>query len=238
MKTVFISGASRGLGSSIAKTFASNNYNIIINYNKSQKKANDLKEELENNYNIKCFLYKCDVSNEEEVKNMFANIKNNIGNIDVVINNAGIAIDNNIKDKTSNEFMKVLNVNLIGTFLICKYALDVLKKGSIINISSNNIYNGSYIESIDYDASKAGVVSLTHNLAKYLSPNIRVNAITPGWIKTDMTKNLDKDFKEKEKEKILLNRFATPEEIADAVYFLANNTYVNDCILKIDGGIK
>lgn len=238
MKTVFISGASRGLGSSIAKTFASNNYNIIINYNKSQKKANDLKEELENNYNIKCFLYKCDVSNEEEVKNMFANIKNNIGNIDVVINNAGIAIDNNIKDKTSDEFMKVLNVNLIGTFLICKYALDVLKKGSIINISSNNIYNGSYIESIDYDASKAGIISLTHNLAKYLSPNIRVNAITSGWIKTDMTKNLDKDFKKKEEENILLNRFATPEEIADAVYFLANNTYVNDCILKIDGGIK
>lgn len=238
MKTVFISGASRGLGSSIAKTFASNYYNIIINYNKSQKEANDLKEELENNYSIKCFLYKCDVSNEEEVKNMFANIKNDIGNIDVVINNAGIAIDNNIKDKTSNEFMKVLNVNLIGTFLICKYALDVLKKGSIINISSNNIYSGSYIESIDYDASKAGIISLTHNLAKYLSPHIRVNAVAPGWIKTDMTKDIDKDFKKKEEEKILLNRFATPEEIADAVYFLANNTYVNDCILKIDGGIK
>lgn len=85
---------------------------------------------------------------------------------------------------------------------------------------------------------KAGIISLTHNLAKYLSPHIRVNAIAPGWIKTDMTKDIDKDFKKKEEEKILLNRFATPEEIADAVYFLANNTYVNDCILKIDGGIK
>ena len=238
MKTIFISGSSRGLGSSIAKTFASNNYNIIINYNKSQKEANDLKEELENNYSIKCFLYKCDVSNEEEVKNMFANIKNDIGNIDVVVNNAGISIDNSIEEKSACEFMKVLNVNLLGTYLICKNALEVLKKGSIINVASNNIYNGSYIESIDYDASKAGIISLTHNLAKYLSPNIRVNAIAPGWILTDMTKNIDKDFKKKEEDKILLNRFATSEEIADAVYFLANNTYVNDCVLKIDGGIK
>lgn len=238
MKTVFISGASRGLGAIIAKTFASNNYNIIINYNKSEHKAINLKKDLESKYNIKCFLYKCDVSNEFEVKDMFLRIKGEIGNIDCVINNAGISLDNSLIDKTSDEFMKVISVNLLGTYLISKYSLEVLKKGCIINVSSNNIYEGSYIESIDYDASKAGVISLTHSLARFLAPNIRVNAVAPGWILTDMTKDLDLNFKKCEEDKILLKRFGKPEEIADAVYFLASNEYVNDCILRIDGGIR
>lgn len=238
MKTVFISGASRGLGAIIAKTFAGNNYNIIINYNKSEHKAINLKKDLESKYNIKCFLYKCDVSNEFEVKDMFLRIKGEIGNIDCVINNAGISLDNSLIDKTSDEFMKVISVNLLGTYLISKYSLEVLKKGCIINVSSNNIYVGSYIESIDYDASKAGVISLTHSLARFLAPNIRVNAVAPGWILTDMTKDLDLNFKKCEENKILLKRFGKPEEIADAVYFLASNEYVNDCILRIDGGIR
>ena len=238
MKTVFISGASRGLGAIIAKTFASNNYNIIINYNKSEHKAINLKKDLESKYNIKCFLYKCDVSNEFEVKDMFLKIKGEIGNIDCVINNAGISLDNSLIDKTYVEFMKVISVNLLGTYLISKYSLEVLKKGCIINVSSNNIYVGSYIESIDYDASKAGVISLTHSLARFLAPNIRVNAVAPGWILTDMTKDLDLNFKKCEENKILLKRFGKSEEIADAVYFLASNEYVNDCILRIDGGLR
>ena len=238
MKTVFISGASRGLGAIIAKTFASNNYNIIINYNKSEHKAINLKKDLESKYNIKCFLYKCDVSNEFEVKDIFLKIKGEIGNIDCVINNAGISLDNSLIDKTYDEFMKVISVNLLGTYLISKYSLEVLKKGCIINVSSNNIYVGSYIESIDYDASKAGVISLTHSLARFLAPNIRVNAVASGWILTDMTKDLDLNFKKCEEDKILLKRFGKPEEIADAVYFLASNEYVNDCILRIDGGIR
>lgn len=238
MKTVFISGASRGLGAVIAKTFASNNYNVIINYNNSEHEANDLKKFLESNYKIKCFLYKCDVSNEFEVKDMFLKIKGEIGNIDCVINNAGISLDNSLIDKTYDEFMKVISVNLLGTYLISKYSLEVLKKGCIINVSSNNIYEGSYIESIDYDASKAGVISLTHSLARFLAPNIRVNAVAPGWILTDMTKDLVLNFKKYEEDKILLKRFGKSEEIADAVYFLASNEYVNDCILRIDGGIR
>ena len=238
LRTVFISGASRGLGAIIAKTFASNNYNIIINYNKSEHEAINLKKDLESKYNIKCYLYKCDVSDELKVKEMFLKIKDEIGNIECVINNAGISLDNSLTDKTSDEFMKVISVNLLGTYLISKYSLKVLKKGCIINVASNNVYVGSYIESIDYDASKAGVISLTHSLARFLAPNIRVNAVAPGWILTDMTKDLDLNFKKCEEDKILLKRFAEPEEIADAVYFLASNEYVNDCILRIDGGIK
>lgn len=238
MKTVFISGASRGLGAIIAKTFASNNYNIIINYNKSEHEAINLKKDLESKYNIKCYLYKCDVSDELKVKEMFLKIKDEVGSIDCVINNAGISLDNSLTDKTYDEFMKVISVNLLGTYLVSKYSLEVLRKGCIINIASNNVFVESYIESIDYDASKAGVISLTHSLARFLAPNIRVNAVAPGWILTDMTKDLDLNFKKCEEDKILLKRFAEPEEIADAVFFLASNEYVNDCILRIDGGIK
>ena len=238
MKTVFISGASRGLGAIIAKTFASNNYNIIINYNKSEHEAINLKKDLESKYNIKCYLYKCDVSDELKVKEMFLKIKDEVGSIDCVINNAGISLDNSLTDKTYDEFMKVISVNLLGTYLVSKYSLEVLRKGCIINIASNNVFVESYIESIDYDASKAGVISLTHSLARFLAPNIRVNAVAPGWILTDMTKDLDLNFKKCEEDEILLKRFAEPEEIADAVFFLASNEYVNDCILRIDGGIR
>ena len=238
MKTVIVTGGAKGIGRAISYEFAKSGYNVIINYNKSEWEANRLKEALESKYNIKCFLYKCDVSNEFEVKDMFLRIKGEIGNIDCVINNAGISLDNSLIDKTYDEFMKVISVNLLGTYLISKYSLEVLKKGCIINIASNNVYEGSYIESIDYDASKAGVISLTHSLARFLAPNIRVNAVVPGWILTDMTKDLDLNFKKCEEEKILLKRFGKPEEIADAVYFLASNEYVNDCILRIDGGIR
>ena len=161
---------------------------------------------------------------------------------DVVINY------NNSKEeafelKTKNEFMKTLEVNLVGTYLLSKkIGLKMLeeKKGNIINISSTNGIDTTYPESIDYDASKAGVISLNHNLANYFAPYIRVNTICPGWINTDMNKDLEEEFKERELKKILLNRFAEKEEIANLVYFLGTDkaSYINDSIIRIDGGVK
>ena len=238
MKTVLVTGSSRGLGAKIIEKFASNGYNVIINYKTSKECAENLKKYLENTYKVNVYVYGCDVSKEKEVIKLFNKIKEKIGNIDVIINNAGICKDNEIENKTGKEFMEVIENNLLSTFLVCKYGSDIINKGSIINVASDNIYNGSYIESVDYDASKAGIVSLTHNFAKYLAPNIRVNAIAPGWIETDMTQNIDSCFKKSEEGKILLGRFASKEEIADAVYFLASNTYVNNIVLRIDGGIK
>ena len=238
MKTVLVTGSSRGLGAKIIEKFASNGYNVIINYKTSKECAENLKKYLENTYKVNVYVYGCDVSKEKEVIKFFNKIKEKIDNIDVIINNAGICKDNEIENKTGKEFMEVIENNLLSTFLVCKYGSDIINKGSIINVASDNIYNGSYIESVDYDASKAGIVSLTHNFAKYLAPNIRVNAIAPGWIETDMTQNIDSCFKKSEEGKILLGRFASKEEIADAVYFLASNTYVNNIVLRIDGGIK
>lgn len=233
MKKVLVTGGARGLGKSICHMFDKHGYMVIINYNHSEADAIKLRDELNN-----ALIYKADVSNEEEVKDMFDAIKKDVGNIDCIINNAGICKDNSLDIKTSEEFMDVIKVNLVGTYLVSKYSLDVMKKGCIVNVASNNGFNGSYIESIDYDASKAGIINMTHNFAKYLSPDIRVNVICPGWIESDMTSNIDNYFKKSEIDKIMLGRFAKKEEIADAIYFMVSNEYVNDCVLKIDGGIK
>lgn len=235
---VLITGASRGIGRAIAEKFASEGFNIIINYNKSKlEDVEKLKEYLENKYNIKVLCLKCDVSQEEEVKKLFSDIKKWCEKLDCIVNNAGIANDMSLDEKTSSDFLDVLKVNLLGTFLICKYGYKLIDEGSIINISSNNAYGG-YIESVDYDASKAGVIALTHDFAKYLSPKIRVNCLCPGWIDTDMNKNMFEEFREKEKNKILLKKFGEAKDIAEAVYFLATNQYINNAIIKVDGGYE
>lgn len=236
-KVALITGSSRGLGKSIVTKFAQNNYNVVINYLQSETKALKLKEDLEKDYNINALTIKCDVSNEEEIKNMIEKTYETFGRIDVIVNNAGIAIDTTFEDKTKENFLKTLEVNLIGPFLICKYARKYMNNGSIINIASTNGMDTNYVESMDYDASKAGLISLTKNLAIELNP-IRVNAVAPGWINTDMNKDLDKNFKEKEENKIILKRFASPEEIANVVYFLSSDeaSYINGSTIRVDGG--
>ncbi|MBQ6494667.1 MAG: 3-oxoacyl-ACP reductase FabG [Bacilli bacterium] len=240
-KVVLITGASRGIGKSTATEFAKNNYNIVINYNNNKEAAEDLKNKLKSKYNIECLAIKADVSNEQEVDNMIEDVINTFGRIDVLVNNAGIAQDTLLEDKTKEMFQKTLNINLIGTFLVSKKVSKYMlkeKKGCIINISSTNGIDTYYPYSIDYDASKAGVISLTKNLAVELAPYIRVNSVAPGWVNTEMNKDLDKEFINKETKKILLNRFANPEEIAKVIYFLASDSasYINGEIIKVDGG--
>ena len=240
-KVVLITGASRGIGRSTAIKFAQNNYNVVINYNNSIDRAKELEEYLINTYNIETMVIRADISNELEVKDMVDNIINKFGKIDVLVNNAGIAIDSDFLDKNKDSFNKVLNTNLVGTFIVSKevskYMIDN-KEGSIINISSTNGIDSMYVESLEYDASKAGVISLTHNLANYLKPYVRVNCVCPGWVNTEMNDNLDKSYIEEENKKIMLNRFGSPEEIANVIYFLASDeaSYINNSIIKADGG--
>ncbi len=240
-KVVLITGASRGIGRSTAIKFAQNNYNVVINYNNSIDRAKELEEYLINTYNIETMVIRADISNELEVKDMVDNIINKFGKIDVLVNNAGIAIDSDFLDKNKDSFNKVLNTNLVGTFMVSKevskYMIDN-KEGSIINISSTNGIDSMYVESLEYDASKAGVISLTHNLANYLKPFVRVNCVCPGWVNTEMNDNLDKSYIEEENKKIMLNRFGSPEEIANVIYFLASDeaSYINNSIIKADGG--
>lgn len=239
-KVVLVTGSSKGIGRAIIKEFSKNGYDVVINYNTSYLEAKTLEEEIKI-YNVKVLLIKCDVGVESEVKEMFDKVIKEMGRIDVVINNAGIAIDTMFIDKSIDNFKKILDTNLIGTFLVSKYFGSYMydkKEGVILNISSTNGIDTCYPESIDYDASKAGVISLTHNLAKEFSPYIRVNALALGWVDTDMNKDMDISFKEKELNKICLHRFANPFEIAKVAYFVCNDgTYINSSIIRVDGGI-
>lgn len=232
---VLVTGSSKGIGRATILKYAREGYDVVINYNNSKEEALLLEEEVKK-LGVKALSIKADVSNEEEVINMTNIIKNEFGSIDVLVNNAGIAIDTTFEDKTVDNFRRILEVNLIGTFLVSKYASKIMNKGVIINVSSTNGLDTVYPESLDYDASKAGVISLTHNLAKQFAPNIRVNAICPGWVKTEMNKELDNEFISKELDKIKLNRFAAASEIADAIYNISICTYINDAIIRVDGG--
>ncbi len=242
-KVVLVTGSSRGLGKETIIQFAKHGYNVVINYNHSEKEAKRLKEEIEQKYQIKALTIKCDVSKEKEVKKMVDKVINDFKKIDVLVNNAGIAIDTLLMDKNAKDFKRVLEVNLIGSFLVSKYVGNYMlqeKKGTIINVSSTNGIDTYYPESIDYDISKAGVISLTHNLALQFAPYIRVNCVTSGWINTDMSKGLSSDFVNNENKKVLLNRFANPDEVAKVIYFLASDdaSYINSAIIRVDGGYK
>ena len=241
-KTVLITGSSSGIGKEIARVLAKD-YDVILHYNNGYESAKLLKEELDKKYNRDYLMVKCDLSKEEEIDSMLNTIYKRYNSIDILINNAGIAIDTLFEDKTKDNFMKTLDINLIAPFLLCKKIGPKMKEnkyGVIINMSSTNGIDTSYIESLDYDASKAGLISLSKNLANYFAPYVRVNTICPGWVNTEMNKELDKDFIKNEEDKILLGRFANPEEIANLIEFLISDkaSYINNSIIRIDGGIK
>ena len=238
-KVVIVTGSSRGIGAATIKEFAASGYNVVINYLNSEKEALDLKKEAEEKYHVIALAIKADVSKEEDVKRLVKKTLEEFGSIDILINNAGIAIDSMVEDKRVEDFKKVLNVNLVSTFLMCKYvghAMYENKNGSIVNISSNTALDAYYPYGMDYDASKAGVISLTHNFAVLYAPYVRVNALAPGWVETDMNKELDEEVIKQECEHILLKRFAKPEEIAKEVIHVAESSYINNSVIRVDGG--
>lgn len=239
---VLVTGGSGGIGSSIVLEFAKRGYDVVINYLNEDNQANTLKESVEKKFAVKAFIIKADVSKEKDVQEMVQSITQKFGRIDVLVNNAGIAIDKEFEERTTRDWQLTLNTNLIGPFLVSKYVGKVMEKqnwgGKIINISSTNGINSYFPSSIDYDASKAALINMTHNLAIQFAPKINVNAVAPGWVNTDMNKDLPKELVMEETAKIYKKRFAEPEEIAKVVAFLASEdaVYVNDAIIKVDGG--
>lgn len=226
MKTVLITGSSSKITQATAQKFLDNNWNVITTYYKNNNGIRNVKS------------YYLDLCDEECIKKLISDIKRDYERIDVLVNNAAICYDEDINSKSTAVFRKVIDTNLTGTFLMCKYIKDILPSGSIINISSTNAKDTYYPLSCDYDASKAGVNSLTKNYAKYYAPDIRVNALMLGWVNTSMNDNMLESFKKEEESKILLKRFAKPEEIANVIYFLASDeaSYINNAIIRVDGG--
>ena len=242
-KVALITGASSGIGYSTALLFAKKGYDVVIHYFHGEDRAIRLAEEIHECCEVKTLVLQADISIENEVKHMVQEVIKEFGKIDVLVNNAGIAIDTDFSCKGLEGFRNILDVNLIGTFLVSKYVSYYMKEigsGSIVNVGSTNGINSYYPYSLEYDASKAGVHILTKNLAVELAPNIRVNAVAPGWVETPMNADLSREFCEEECSKIVLNRFANATEIANVIYFLASDdaSYVNGEVVVVDGGRK
>lgn len=236
MKTVLITGASRGIGRECAILFAKNNYNVVINYNKSEDKAKELLETL-NDYSVRIF--KADVSNRFEANNLVNFTIGEFGKIDVLINNAGISDNKLFTDITDEDWHNMINVNLNSVFYVTQKSLQYMipnMSGKIINISSIWGMVGASCE-VHYSTSKAGIIGMTKSLAKELGPsNISVNAICPGVIDTDMIKDIDKNIIEGLKEETPLMKIGTPFDIARCALFLAEDNFITGQVISPNGG--
>ena len=240
MKTVLITGASRGIGKAIALRFAAEGYHIFLNANKSINSLENVKELIETNYHTNCTLVPGDVGNPDDVRKIFSTIAATHKGLDVLINNAGIAYMGLLTDMTDEEWDQIIQTNLSSVFYCCRAALPHMisqKKGRIINISSMWGTSGASCEAA-YSATKAGVHGLTKALAKELAPsNIQVNAIACGVIDTAMNQQLSEEDKIVLKNEIPASRFGTPEEVAEVVLQLATSPgYLTGQIIGVDGG--
>ena len=241
-KIALVTGASRGIGKEIALGLARNNMNLAITYSSNQALANEVLEELKD-YDVEAIAVKADVSIEEDVKNLVKEVEEKLGKIDVLVNNAGITKDNLLIKMSDEDFDQVLNVNLKGVFLTTKaVARSMMKKryGKIINISSIVAIGGNAGQG-NYAASKAGVIGFTKSIAKELgSRGIRVNAIAPGFIETQMTYVLKDEVKDLMLNSISLKKFGKPSDISNLVNFLASeeSDYITGEVIKIDGGMS
>ena len=240
-KLAIITGGTRGIGKQIALTFAKEGYNIAINYRTENEDLKNTKKEIEEN-NVKCFTFQGDVINFKDCEQFIKQIVEEFGNIDVLVNNAGITRDTLLMRMKEEDFKQVIDTNLIGTFNVTKNVISYMMKarsGRIINISSVVGISGNAGQT-NYAASKAGIIGFTKSLAKEVaSRNITVNAVAPGFIETQMTDVLKEDIKEEIAKKIPLKRMGTPQDVANVVKFLASSdsSYITGQVINIDGGM-
>ncbi len=241
-KIALVTGGAKGIGAAIVRELAANNYDVVINYLTSEKEAEILASSLTSKYGINALVYQCDVADENEVDLMISFIEEHLGSVDILINNAAIDLSNMWHEKDAEDFRRTLDVNVVGAYNVARrVGKQMIDKrwGRIINISSTNGINTYYPMCVEYDASKAALISLTHNLAVEFSPYVTVNAIAPGFIGTESELNgYDEDFLRDEQEKILVGRYGKPEEVAKLVGFLVSEDagYINNSVIRIDGG--
>ncbi len=239
-KTALVTGASKGIGKAIAIALAKEGCNIVFNYVGNEELAKNSCKEIEK-LNVEVISAKADVSKVEEVNNLIKTIKDNFHTLDIVVNNAGISKDRSLKNMTQEEWQKVIDVNLTGIFNISKAVLEILNEnGRIINISSIIGLCGNFGQT-NYAASKAGVIGFTKSLAKELAKKkITVNAIAPGFIKTEMTDKIPFIKRKIIERMIPLRDLGMPEDVANAVVFLASprSGYITGEVLHVTGGLN
>ncbi|KEP27882.1 MULTISPECIES: 3-oxoacyl-[acyl-carrier-protein] reductase [Bacillus] len=240
-KTAVVTGASRGIGRSIAIDLAKNGANVVVNYSGNEAKANEVVDEIKA-LGKQAFAVKADVSNAEEVQALMKQAIDTFGSIDILVNNAGITKDNLLMRMKENEWDDVININLKGVFNCTKAVTRQMMKqrsGRIINLASVVGVCGNPGQA-NYVAAKAGVIGLTKTTAKELaSRHITVNAVAPGFISTDMTDKLDDNVQAEMLKQIPLARFGAPEDISNIVVFLASEGagYITGQTIQVDGGM-
>lgn len=242
MKTVLITGAAKGIGRAAAIAFAKAGYNVAVHYNTSRQAADQLAQIIWESYSVGTLAVQADVTDPAQVQAMTEAVKLHFGSIDVLVNNGGIAQQKLFTDITTEDWNRMLAVNLSGAFYCCKAVLpDMIsrKAGSVINISSMWGQVGASCE-VHYSAAKAGVIGLTKALAKEVAPSqIRVNCIAPGVVNTDMMQGFSDDDLQTLKEETPLGRIGTPKEIADTAVFLASGkaAFITGQVIGVNGGM-
>ena len=238
MKNIVITGSSRGIGKCLVENFAKDGHNVILNYNKSKKQAEQIKNELAEQ-GIKIEIFKADVSKREDVKKLIKFALKNMESIDVLINNAGIAKLQIFQDVTEDDWNEIMDTNLKSVYYTIQETIPNMiqrKEGCIINISSMWGIVGASCEAV-YSASKAGMDAITKSLAKELGPsNIRVNSIAPGVINTDMNSSIYEKIKEEIKKETPLEKIGEPADIYKCAKWLIEDKFTTGQIISVNGG--
>jgi 3-oxoacyl-[acyl-carrier protein] reductase len=232
-KIALITGCAKGIGREIALDLARTGYNIIATYNTSLREINELKSKIES-IGVSFELYKLDLSDENNINDICNKLKEKYTNIDVLVNNAAISLDNDFLDKTKDEFMKVLEVNLVGPFLLVQKLNGLLMDSKIINISSTDGINTYTRLNMDYSASKAGLINLTKSLALELK-NSKVYALCPNWVNTESIREMNPEYLHEEMNRIGQNKLIDPKEVSHRVLDIIDSDMENGSIIIMEG---
>ncbi len=242
-KVALITGSSRGMGEAEAYEFASRGYDIVIHYVNSRERAEKIKNSIIEKYNVKAIAVKADLSVESEVRLLARTVLEEFGKADVLINNAGMALYSDFDSKTVEGFDKSMRINFYAPFILTQIiGREMMKNkyGKIINIATVDVMTTYNAESAEYDASKAALINLTKTASLEFQPYVNVNCVCPGWVATDMNKNLPRELIDYQASKTCKGRMAEPSEIAKLVAFLASDDaeFIDGEVIKIDGGYK
>ena len=242
-RIAMVTGSSRGMGKAEAYEFASRGYDVIVHYVNSQEAAEKIRKDITEKYGVRAVALKADLAKENEVRELAAKALQEFGKVDVLVNNAGMALYDDFGKKTLQGFEQSMQVNLYAPFLLTQILGAEMAKnqyGKIVNIATIDVMTTYNAESAEYDASKAALISLTKTASLQFQPYVNVNCVCPGWVATDMNKNLPQELLDYQASKTCKGRMAKPEEVAKLVAFLASDDaeFIDGEVIKIDGGYK